>query len=451
MENRKLLYINHDFPPMGGPGVWRALWFTKYLIESGYDVTVVCSDRSNWCSRYDDTLLKLIPSNVKIIRIKSIFLTDLFSKVEKLLKIHKKNLINNFYMKIKWRVFQYYPEPNLWWFLKASLHGIYLSIFRSFNCIITSGPPHISHVAGLLISKFSSTLWIMDYRDLWTDDPGQSPTTGYQRRLFEILEREAIKNSNVVVTVSPSWKHQLTAKYREEKDESKFHLIRNGHNIGNDLDTDFVSNKPKERLHIHFNGTPQGLSRTTHLLDALCRLKLMGISDDRLPVITYTGTTGPFKDEIQERGLESIVHDVQSMSYQLSIEYSKKADVLLVIVNNQHPSRRGTIPAKTYEAMALGSHVFALIPSQSDVRELLEEYGNASICNVDDIDEIYRSLLVLITSHNNGLDKNIDLDKKNENLKKYSRRTQADQLISLIETLISENKNSTGFSRDYAA
>ncbi len=436
---------------MGGPGVWRALWFTKYLIESGYDVTVVCSDRSNWCSRYDDTLLNLIPSKVKIIRIKSIFLTDLFSKLEKLLKIHKKNRIKNFYMKIKWRIFHYYPEPNLWWFLKASVHCIYLSIFGRFDCIITSGPPHISHVAGLLISKFSPTLWIMDYRDLWTDDPGQSPKTGYQRRLFEILERKAIKNSNAVVTVSPSWKNHLSAKYGDEKGESKFHLIRNGHDIGNALDTDLVSNEPKKRLHIHFNGTPQGLSRTTHLLDALCRLKLMGMSDDRLPVITYTGTTGYFNDEIEERGLEGIVQDVQSMPYQQSIEYSKKADVLLVIVNNQHPSRRGTIPAKTYEAMALGRHVFALIPPQSDVRELLEEYGNASICNVDDIDEIYKCLAVLVTSHKNGLDKNIDLDKKKEILQKYSRRTQADQLISLIETLISEGKNSIRFSGDYAA
>ncbi len=59
--------------------------------------------------------------------------------------------------------------------------------------------------------------------------------------------------------------------------------------------------------------------------------------------------------------------------------------------NNIHPSRRGTIPAKTCEAIALGRHIFAVIPPGSDIVELLEEYGNATICNVDDIEEIQMS------------------------------------------------------------
>ena len=72
---RRVLYVNHDFPPMSGPAVWRALWFTRYLAISGYGVTVLCADRSDWCDRYDQSLLHHIPAEVQIKRVKARFLT----------------------------------------------------------------------------------------------------------------------------------------------------------------------------------------------------------------------------------------------------------------------------------------------------------------------------------------------------------------------------------------
>ncbi len=270
---RKILYINLDFPPLGGPGVWRAFWFTRYLTDSGYHVTVLCSDRSCWCERRDETLLKHIPPDAKIIRLKSIFPNDLFVWAERLLnrtgRDHGRNLLNlpgpdapengdretaasdglgssgrrGVYgfckrllgirnrSRIRSWIDKYYPEKNLWWFLVACIRGIHLSIFGKFDCIITSGPPHISHLVGWLISKLSRTPWIVDYRDLWMDDPNQAPQTGYQKKLFNFLERKVVKNCDAVVTVSPFWTKHLADKYKEIKDKSKFHMIRNGHNI----------------------------------------------------------------------------------------------------------------------------------------------------------------------------------------------------------------------------
>ncbi len=117
--------------------------------------------------------------------------------------------------------------------------------------------------------------------------------------------------------------------------------------------------------------------------------------NDRLPLVTFTGITESFRDQVRERGLEGLVKDVKNMTYQQSIEYSNATDVLLVIVNNDHPVMRGTIPAKTYEAIALARHILAIIPAGSDIAELLAEYGNATVCNVDDVEEIVQSLIGL--------------------------------------------------------
>src|SRR5262245_59861173 len=64
-----VLYINHDFPPMSGPGIWRALSFTTHLAREGHAVTVLCGRRSFWCKRFDASLLESIPPTLRVVRI----------------------------------------------------------------------------------------------------------------------------------------------------------------------------------------------------------------------------------------------------------------------------------------------------------------------------------------------------------------------------------------------
>jgi len=436
---RKILYINLDFPPMAGPAVWRALWFTKFLAASGYDVSVLCSDRSWWCERYDESILEHIPSSAKILRIKSLFPSDFLYKLIGILgrKAAGGGCPHSVLSRFNRLVDRFYPEQNFWWLLMACIRGIHLGIFAKFDCVITSGPPHISHIVGMLISRLSHARWIMDYRDLWLDDPIQSPGFWYQKKLLEFFERKAVKSCDAVVTVSPSWRKHLADKYEGVKHQSKFHMIRNGHNI-EDYAAD-PRNQVDGRLHIHFNGAPQGLSKTTHLLDALSKLNSDGSFVGRMPLVTFTGMIDHFRDQVREMGLEEIVKDVRSMTYQQSIEYSKNADALLIIVNNEYPAMRGTIPAKTYEAMALGRHIFAVIPPESDIRELLEEYGNATACNVDDIEEIARCLAALIESRTE-LNRKVDVVRNKEFAGRFSRRRLTNQLIELIESLVAQNE-----------
>jgi glycosyltransferase involved in cell wall biosynthesis len=450
---RKILYVNFDFPPLGGPGVWRALWFTKYLAASGYHVTVLCSDRSWWCDRTDQSLLRHVPSSAKIIRLKSLFPGDPFSSIDGLIRPMGKiaeeeacgiagrklrKTMNAIMSGIRWRVEKYYPDPNFVWLLIASGCAIYLSMRERFDCLITSGPPHICHVVGLLVKRLSRIPWIMDYRDLWLDDPNQSPQAGYQRKICEFLEREAVKKCDAVLTVSPSWAKHLADKYGAVKHKSRFHIIRNGHNL--DVSTAHSDKRTTKQLHIHHNGTPQAPSKTAHLLDALYALKSSNSYIDKLPLFTFTGMTDSFREEIRLRGLETLVIDVGSMPYLQSIEYSGKADVILITVNNDHPAMCGVIPAKTYEAIALGQHIFAVVPPASDIRELLEEYGNATVGNVDDVHDIQRCLAELIESHDTNVEREVDLVHIEQTAGKFSRKNLTDQLIYLMESLIHENK-----------
>jgi hypothetical protein len=432
-NSKSILYINHDFPPMSTPGVWRALWFIKYLAEYGYKITVICSNKTYWCDRYDTSLLDLIPQKVQVKRIKGVFIEDILKYIEDKIKIFNSKFALKVFEGIEWRIIKYYPNPNFLWFLKATLYGMFISTRNKFDAIITSGPPHICHVVGMLIKKISRSHWIMDYRDLWTDDPAQSPQSGYQKNLFKYLEEKSIKESDAVVVVSPSWQSHLMAKYTRQKDKSRFFMIRNGHNIRNTPCKEDYKIIKSARLHIHNNGTPQLLSKTTALLDAICLLRSRDISEENLPLVTYSGIDNFMEYAIQERSLEQHVINLKNMSYRQCIEYSMKSDVLLVIVNNENPSRWGTIPAKTYEAMALGKHILGIVPLRSDVRELLNEYGCATICDVDDPENICDGLVRLRELHiQNKLNILSDYGEIDSIAEKYSRESQSQKLVDLI-------------------
>ena len=67
MTLKKVLLISYLFPPVGGPGVQRALKFAKYLPEFGWDPVVLTVKAINY-SVYDPSLLKELSSEVEIIR-----------------------------------------------------------------------------------------------------------------------------------------------------------------------------------------------------------------------------------------------------------------------------------------------------------------------------------------------------------------------------------------------
>jgi len=64
------LFVSYFFPPLGGPGVYRPLKFCKYLPAWGWD-TVVVSAQALQLSIHDDSLIKEIPPQTCVYRLKS--------------------------------------------------------------------------------------------------------------------------------------------------------------------------------------------------------------------------------------------------------------------------------------------------------------------------------------------------------------------------------------------
>lgn len=424
---------------MSGPGIWRALAMTKYLPEFGISPVVLCSDRSPSRARFDRTLLSEIPDGAQVHRISSYFQGDLLPPLNMLVEAvpNRRRLrsTKRFLMRARSRFVYEYPDQQAHWALKVATKGIQLARARKIDCIITSGPPHVSHVAGLAIHKASGLPWLMDYRDLWTDDKVQIKQSSYQQSMFEKLERRAIAASTAVVAVSPYYIDHLSQRFSAEKPKSKYHLIRNGHDLPDAILEEAQAAPSNDRLHLHFNGTPQVTHPFSTVLDALERLRTRG---EALPLVTFTGMTEKFQQEVQDRGFEADVRNVGLMPKLDSVRYSMGCDVLIAMVNNANPLYRGTIPGKAYEAIALGRHLWGILPPDTVVRQMVEDPQTGTICNVDDLDDVERGLLRIIDLHRSGELHGQDLQARKDRAQKYSRRHQAQQLANLVRQVCAE-------------
>ncbi|MBK8956036.1 MAG: hypothetical protein IPM34_10825 [Saprospiraceae bacterium] len=64
---RKLLIISYYWPPSGGSGVQRWLYFVKYLRECGWEPVIYTVENGEF-PFIDNGLLSMVPNGVEVIR-----------------------------------------------------------------------------------------------------------------------------------------------------------------------------------------------------------------------------------------------------------------------------------------------------------------------------------------------------------------------------------------------
>lgn len=370
-----LYFVNVEFPPIGGPGIWRTHAFVKYAARSGHKVSVFCSDRASWHSRSDPALLEAIPDDVAIRRIRSTFLSDIRRSLDARIVSARSSAGRRVLAALQWRLNRYWPDNAIHWSIKTAVSVLLKARRERPDVIFTTGPSHLSHLSGYLASRMLGTRWVMDYRDPWTEPNSAQIINGpYQQKLLERLERRFLNRADAVTCVSPSWLDMLKSKAPGRAE--RFHLIRNGQ----DLDASILHTPgpahraEQETLRLHFNGTIQPNNNMLEaVFDALASMREQGLVPSALR-ISFCGLPEDYRSRARDANALDFVTDLGALTHAESLRQCAQADALLILIKDQGGISAGAIPAKTYEAMALGKYIVGIVPTQSDTRKLLEAY-----------------------------------------------------------------------------
>lgn len=423
---KKILIITYYWPPSGGSGVQRWVYFSKYLSQFDFDPIILTVDEAYASYPYlDDSLQKEI-EHLKVYKTKSFEPLQIYSKLASGDKskaipygdVPTKNqsLFKKTAAFIRGNLVL--PDARKYWKKYAYPKALEIIKEHDIETIITTGPPHSTHLIGLKLKKALVINWLADFRDPWTE-------IFYNKDLFKTklaakkdlkMEMEVLKNADLLTAVSPNSKKLIDKKIT---DTNKSYCFYNGfeHTIFDkvksqesdfDLLFSYVGYIGKHHQHEIIT---KGLKEITQQHpEKKIGFHLAGNVDE--------GLIETWKNII---GLDVLFEGV--VSHERAVEISFNSSI--VVVNIPHSSYSiGNIPGKLLECLATEKPLLLIAKKTSDAAALIEGFEN-TITIEDQVEEF-------LSFSNKVLSNEITADNKRPQIMKYSRQSTAKEINDLL-------------------
>lgn len=245
---KNLLIVSHSFPPASGIGGRRWAKFAKYLTRMGYNITVISSENltketSVWSNDVEG--IKVITLPYKFPKSVAFPKNDLF---------HKSLYYFNLTL-LKLRDKGNYFDKSVFWEDQIREKISEIIIESKIDCVIvTSGPFRLSNYVTKLNNKFPGVKFIVDFRDLWTEDIEISSFASLPLRRREVekqYEKETVYMADKVISVA----NDLNNYFSSLTIRKKFEIIPNGYDPEDFKDLHLSKEVSSDKIRFVFTGT----------------------------------------------------------------------------------------------------------------------------------------------------------------------------------------------------
>jgi glycosyltransferase involved in cell wall biosynthesis len=366
---KKVLIVSYYFPPSGGPGVQRVLKFAKYLPQFGYEPVVLTVADGDFPA-VDESLLREIPADVKVVRTKIFEPYEIYRKltgkkpgsavdVENIPSGGKKRSARPMEHLAEFiRSTVFIPDARIGWFPAAVSAGIDTIRKEKIDIIYSSSPPYTSSVIARSLSGRTGKPWVMGLRDPWTGFIS-TPNRWFLPALIDRhLERSCVEKADAVEIAWEGIGKDLKGKYGDI-DQAKLVYIPNGFDSEDYPEMPAVQN---DKFTITYTGSLYGRRNPRTLLDAVkSLLNEKKIPADRVKLV-FAGRFGAeVRAMFAEPGLEGIVETREYLPHEESIRLLLQSDLLALIVDESELSSE-IVPGKVFEYIGSGKPVIAFAP-----------------------------------------------------------------------------------------
>jgi glycosyltransferase involved in cell wall biosynthesis len=412
---KKVLIIANDFPPIGGAGVQRAFYFSKFLPEFDWQPFVMTVKDVAFPVK-DHTLVPALPDSVRIVRTESLELRRLLWLLQALRhKVGAGDEDVTYGHRASHDVgagtrevgrslkrWLFVPDDRMLWIPFVVPKAVRIIREEDIPLIHATAPPYSSAVIGRIISRVTKRPLVIDLRDPWTKDPYAPNPTGFHRYFNEYSERRALADASRVIVISPAMRRSLLQAY-PDMEPRKVEIITNGFDA-----REFASIEPAKRSRrfvLAYVGSLYAHHR--EVLSAVCNA--WSSLADRNPDFANNGRlllVGRCDPEIHAelRAWRSV--DVEVLGYQpheRAIGHLKGASALLLLIRDLDPEVHTiTIPGKLFEYLGSGRRILMVGP-QGDAAEMVARHAGFVHRQVD-VRAIRGSLEQLFRSSTQGSD-----------------------------------------------
>ena len=422
---KKVLIFTYYWPPAGGVAVQRFLKFSKFLPEYGWEPIIITVANGSY-PYYDESLLSEIDPSVRVYRTKTFepfeFYNLLRGKKGKAMPVvsvgsqKKPSLFQRFSEYIRANYF--IPDARVGWAIYAVAQAAAILQKEKIDAIITTGPPHSTHLIGLRLKEKYGLHWIADFRDPWTGIFYNQllPRTEKTRNKDQALETQVLQTADCITVISPGMLQEFESRAR------KINVILNGYD-----ESDFGSYSQDQvpaEFTIRYVGNLMASQNMEAFWKALSRLK-SGYTF-RLELIGRVDES--VRQSIRQFGLETLTTYQDFISHAEATRRMQTAHMLLFAIP-QVKDNHLILTGKLFEYLASCSEIISFGPTNGNAAAILQQTGRKPMLEFNDDNSAQQQLeeaLLFYSNHHAAFKYTTD------DHKAYSRKQQAGQLAALL-------------------
>lgn len=368
----RLLLITYYFPPCGGAAVQRWLRWLPELVNAGFDVTVLTTLDGDY-PETDASLLKEIPPELKILRVRAPRSGGawklLFGKSSSLPHGSLKASGKDGFLKraMIWiRLNLIVPDLRVLWNPAAFKAARKFLLTNPIDAVITTGPPHSTHLLGLKLKRSLGLNWIADWRDPWSQIHylKLNPPLGLTLRLHQRLERKVVKTADLNIVVSEQISRQLP--------EGRKIVIYNGFDARKSAlaEANLTQDQCGDRFRIKFVGK---VTAGQDLKAALAMIKTAFDGQDYELAFIGTGLDDEQRRLVDEYA-KGHVRITDFLEHQQALNEMADAEALLLLINACE-GFEGILTTKLFEYIAARNPILGVGPKGGEAEKLIRQYG----------------------------------------------------------------------------
>jgi hypothetical protein len=412
--------------------VQRWLKFAKYLRDFGWEPVIYCPANPEY-PETDPSLFKDIPEGMEILTYP---VWEPYRAYKKLLGQKKDEKINAAFLseKKKNRLLEglsiwirgnlFIPDARKFW-IRPSVNYLknYIEKKRP-DVIISTGPPHSTHLIALRLAGSFSVPWLADFRDPWTniDFYKDLKLTSWADKKHRRLELDVLRLATAVTVISRS----MAGDFKKLHDRP-YSVITNGFDTA---DTERPMPERDQSFSIAHIGTLAASRNPLTLWEALHQLLIeqpLLANDLEIKLVgrvDYTVT-----ESIETFGLSRFVNKIEYLPHDKVVQCQQQSQVLLLVINNT-PNSGMILTGKFFEYLAAKRPILCLGPPGGDAARILSETRSGLLAGFGDVDTMKSHLLHFYEKY-----KNNSLIAQSQGIEHYSRRELTRKLATVLNEI----------------
>ena len=421
----RVIILTYYWPPSGGSGVQRWMYFSKYLREIGWEPLIITVHQKKASYPVLDTSLYKVVKDIKVLKTStneplklfSFLTTGGFRRGIPQGEVKNKGLFNKLSNYI--RSNYYIPDARLGWVDYAYRECKKQIVKNNIKHIITTGPPHSTHLIGLKIKKDFEINWTVDFRDPWVNIFYNKKFLYTKKSIKKQkeLEKKVLNNADLVLTtIGGDLKKQLQLKAPNQN----FSIVPNGYD--DVLINKIKSEKPKKYFHIVYTGL---LTKNHPYVSLLKNLK-QNFSNINLKISLAGNISNEIINEIKNFLPKVKVKYYGYLNHEDSVRLIKSANLLVNFFFLG--AEKEMISGKIMEYLATEIPILSIGDPSSEAGKILSKASETKMFLKDSDNEIHLFLKRVI--HNKG-----KLTNKFPNLDNWSRKNITYKLSDLLSDL----------------